>query len=610
LPQNAANREIVVSESRIGFFSVCLALCLSVPFSTSGAAAEASLSAPGASDELETALRNSALSLKAAETEGTTAQDIFAAARADYARLVGALYARGYYSPVVNIRVDGREVADITPLSVPSRIGRVDITVRPGPAFTFSRADIAPLAPGTEIPKGFALGQPADSTVIVEAARAGVEGWRAASHAKADVGSQELTANHDNATLDARIALAPGPAVTFGRLLLEGHSAVRPDRIRAIAGFPEGAPYDPKKIEESGDRLRDSGAFGVVHFSEAETLGPGNTMDMTLEVVDDKPRRIAAGVEVSSSEGVNLTGMWMHRNLLGAADRLRFDTGITGIGGTDTGGINYSLTTRYDRPAVIGSDTGLYLSARLESLNEPDYTEETASIGGGLTHTFTDTLTGEAGLLLNYARVDDDLGKRDMTHLMFPARLTWDRRNNELDPTKGFYLFENLTPMAALGGDAESGARLYSDARIYQGLGERLVMAGRMQFGSIMGASVEGVPDSMLFYSGGGGTVRGQPYQSLAVDLPDGGRIGGRSFLGLSAEARVGVTDTIGVVLFADAGFIGPDSWVENGQWQSGAGIGLRYKTGVGPIRVDIAGPVSGNTGDGVQFYIGIGQAF
>jgi translocation and assembly module TamA len=588
------NREFAVSESRIGFVSVLLSACLSVLSLTasSGAAAEASLSAPGAPDDMVKALQDASRSLAAAEAEGATAQDIFAAARSDYARLIGVLYARGYYGPVINIRVDGREAADITPLSVPARIDRVDITVRTGPPFAFSRADIGPLAPETDLPKGYAVGAPAASTVIVEAARAGVNGWRDASHAKAEVSGQQVTADHDRATLDARIGLAPGPAVTFGRLLLKGHSAVRPDRIRAIAGFPEGVPYSPSELEESSNRLRGTGAFRAVRFTEADRLGPGGVMDVTLEVVDDKPRRIAAGVEVSSSEGVNLTGMWMHRNLTGAADRLRFDAEISGIGGSDTGGVNYSLGTRYDRPALIGSDTGLYLAARLESLDEPDYTEETAGIGGGLTRNFTETLSGEAGVLLNYARVDDDLGQRDMTHLMFPARLTWDRRNDELDPSKGFYLYGDLTPMAALAGDAESGARLYSDARIYQGLGERLVMAGRMQFGSIMGASAEGVPASMLFYSGGGGTVRGQPYESLAVELPNGDRIGGRSFLGFSAEARVGVTDTIGVVLFADAG------------------IGLRYNTGIGPIRVDIAGPVSGNTGDGVQFYIGIGQAF
>ena len=110
--------------------------------------------------------------------------------------------------------------------------------------------------------------------------------------------------------------------------------------------------------------------------------------------------------------------------------------------------------------------------------------------------------------------------------------------------------------------------------------------------------------------SGGGGTVRGQPYRSLDAAY-DGTDLGGRSFAGLSGELRVGVTETISVVGFYDTGFVGPDPGsFEDGNWHAGAGLGLRYDTTIGPLRLDVAGPVSGETGDGVQIYLGIGQAF
>ncbi|NBV60966.1 MAG: hypothetical protein EBR73_07800, partial [Rhodobacteraceae bacterium] len=58
-------------------------------------------------------------------------------------------------------------------------------------------------------------------------------------------------------------------------------------------------------------------------------------------------------------------------------------------------------------------------------------------------------------------------------------------------------------------------------------------------------------------------------------------------------------------------GFVGAGEWgAGGGQWHAGAGLGLRYDTSLGPIRLDLAGPVRGTTGDGLQFYIGIGQAF
>jgi translocation and assembly module TamA len=119
------------------------------------------------------------------------------------------------------------------------------------------------------------------------------------------------------------------------------------------------------------------------------------------------------------------------------------------------------------------------------------------------------------------------------------------------------------------------------------------------------------VPNYMRFFSGGGGTVRGQDYESLGVTL-DGDKSGGASLLVLSAEARASVTDSIGVVAFADFGVIGRDPFPEDfGNAHSGAGLGLRYLTPVGPLRVDVAFPVEGDTdADDYYLYIGIGQAF
>ncbi len=130
--------------------------------------------------------------------------DVMAAARADYGRLLGRLYAEGHYSGVITIKVDGREAATIPVLEDPTRIGRVDITVQPGPQFRFSRAEITPLAPGTELPPEFAVGEPAPSDVIADAVGAAVDGWRDIGHAKAEASGQDITANHAAALLSAR----------------------------------------------------------------------------------------------------------------------------------------------------------------------------------------------------------------------------------------------------------------------------------------------------------------------------------------------------------------------------------------------------------------------
>ena len=97
------------------------------------------------------------------------------------------------------------------------------------------------------------------------------------------------------------------------------------------------------------------------------------------------------------------------------------------------------------------------------------------------------------------------------------------------------------------------------------------------------------------------------------IEGPEGTTVktGGMSVANLTAEARVQVRERIGLVAFADAGRVWADSSFE-GQtdWHAGAGLGLRYDTPIGPLRLDVAGPVGGDTGEGVQLYLGLGQAF
>ncbi|MGC9369561.1 MAG: autotransporter assembly complex protein TamA [Paracoccaceae bacterium] len=585
-----------------------LALCLAA---LPALATEVKLRAPGASDELRDALRAASLSVARAGQPDTTPQDLLAAARADYARLLGALYAAGYYSGVIGVSVDGREAAALSPFAAPSRIDNIEIEVQPGPAFSFARAEVAPLPPRFRLPEGFAPGERARSGLIQDAAQAGIRGWRDAGHAKARVVDQRFTADHRAQTLSAEITLDPGPRLRFGDLAVTSPSRVRAERIREIAGLPTGKTFSPDELDRSARRLRRTGAFSSVALSEAEAPTPEGTLDISAAVVDAKPRRFGFGAELSSIEGLAVSGFWMHRNLLGGAERFRLEGNIGGVGG-ESAGEDYTLSARLDRPATFSPDTGLFVLGRLEELDERDYRTRSAALGAGVTHIFSDRLSGELGLTLRYSEVRDDLGRRNLDQLLAPASLTWDGRDDPLDATRGLYLALEATPFLGLSGNA-SGARLYADARAYRSLGGggRFVLAGRVQAGSVFDARVTDVPPDMLFFSGGGGTVRGQPYQSLAVDLGGGKRVGGRSFLGLSGELRMGVTDTIGLVGFADAGYIGAGSLGEGGgEWHSGAGLGLRYATGIGPIRLDVATPLEGGKGGNVEIYIGIGQAF
>jgi len=541
------------------------------------------------------------------------ALDLFADARAEYGKLLSALYAAGHYGPVIHVLIDGREADSIAPLDAPSAIGKVEVTVDPGPAFVLSTPQIAPLAAGQSLPSGFAAGKGAGAGVVMAAVQAGLDGWRGQGHAKAAVAEQTLTADHASATLSVAVRLNPGPVLRFGDLSINGATHIRPNRLRKIAGLPTGHRFDPAEEARAAQRLRRSGVFSSATLSEDDRITPPDLLGITADVVEALPRRYTLGAEVATNDGLRLNGSWLHRNLLGGGERFEVTGAVSNIVAAGSG-MDYALGTTLDRPATPDADTTLNLSATLGHKDDADYTADTLALGFGLTHYFSDTLTAHAAVAYDFSNGRDSAGDFTYRSLQLPLGAVWDHRDSKTEATRGYYLDLGAKPFFGFGA-TENGARLTVDARAYKALGGGgAVIAGRIQGGAILGASALGTPRTDLFYSGGGGTVRGQAYQSLGISVLDGATwvdTGGTAFVAASVEARVKVSGNIGVVGFVDAGAVGQGTVTgAQSDWQAGAGLGLRYGTAVGPIRLDLAMPVRGARDGGVQIYVGLGQAF
>ena len=572
-------------------------------------------STPGADKALRNSLMSSSLVVQAEREGVTNAQDLFAAARTDYGRILGALYAEGYYSGVVRILLDGREAGDFSALDAPQKINTIQVVVQTGARFTFLRARMKPYAPGTKLPSAYGDTKIARSSAISDAARAGVEGWRNLGHAKAAVAGQTIIADHRTDKIDAEILLSAGPRVSFGKLNLSGQKRMSARRIVQIAGYHEGEQFDPEVLSKMATRLRRSGVFQSVSITEAKTVSPGNRLDFDLTLVEEPPRRFGFGAEASSSDGANLSAFWLHRNLFGGGERFRLDGLVQSIG-ANTGMAEYQFGARIDRPATPFTDSSAFVAATIEQSEILSLKVKSASLGFGLTRVINDQLTAEAGLSYVRSSIEDATFQQNFDVLALPLSITSDRRNSKLSPTKGVYIGLKATPFLGFG-TTGTGGQFEADLRGYKSFGanDRITLAGRFQLGTVVGSQLVNTPPDYLFYSGGGGTVRGHPYQSLGVTVqPAAGasyQSGGESFLGLSGEIRAAITETLGIAAFYDAGWItAGGSFSGQSQWQTGAGVGIRYDTGLGPVRLDLAVPVSGTTSGGLQVYVGIGQAF
>lgn len=576
-------------------------------------------------DELESRLRAASQLFTQRDQIPPSTAALIARARGDYGRLLGALYGDGRYGGTITITIDGREVESIPPGSALPRPAAVSVTVDPGPVFTFGDIAIEGGAPivrdrnaHIETPEeiGLVTGARARSRTVLRSEDALIEQWRWLGHPTAEIADRRVTAEHRDRTVGVGLSVAPGPAAVYGPVRVTGAEHMNPDFIHRQAGIRQGEPFDPEDLERARDQLRRLQVFQSARIVEAEDVDEEGELPVSINVVERPLRMFGLGGSVSTVDGGALEAYWQHRNLFGQAERLRVEGNISGIGTGDwdtRDGYSYFAGTTFTKPGVFTpyTDFTAHASARLENLES--YRDRSALARIGLSHRFTPELRGEWSTQLERSRIEDPLGTRDFLMASLPAQLTFDNRDDDADPTEGVRAWWRSEPFHEFE-FGNTGVINEIHAASYLALDEdaRFILAGRVRGGSIVGAPRDELPASRLFFAGGGDTIRGYAYRNVGPTLPDGQVVGGRSYFAASAELRARVTDQIGIVPFVDVGNAFESSFPDfSEELRIGAGIGLRYYTTLGPIRLDVAAPVDPRPGDPtVAFYIGLGQAF
>ena len=224
----------------------------------------------------------------------------------------------------------------------------------------------------------------------------------------------------------------------------------------------------------------------------------------------------------------------------------------------------------------------------------------------------SDNWSAETNLTLERSRIDDNQGRRRFSILTLDNRLTYEGRDVPLDATSGYFLEAHVMPFV-VDQSTTTAVQATLEGRAYRAIDPeaKYVLAGRAKIGTVEGISRTAAPPQTLFFSGGGGSVRGFRYLSNSV-TSGGVTTGGRSLLELSGELRVDFDESLGGVAFVDAGNVGAGRFPDiNNNWQVGGGVGIRFNTGLGPLRIDLARSLQWKQGDpNFALYIGLGQAF
>lgn len=569
-------------------------------------------------------------------------------AESDLAPMIDALWGAGYYNAALTI-----EVAEI-PLKLgqttPANVARaaesfrareavpVVVKAEPGPLFHLRAISITNARTGRafssdQLPAQVIKLKAGDSAraADIRAAQAVlVDHFRAQSFPLAKIAKVKPVVFHKLEVMDVSISVDTGPQAPFGPVSVSGKSNVDPAVIRSMIYIEPGDPYSPAAVASSRKSVLKLPAISSVRMREAARLDANGQLPIAAEVTDRKPRVIGFSTRYSTLDGPAVRAYWQHRNLFGGAESLRLEgdlfvppkttsSALDNLKKFELADLGGRFKASFVKPALGGSRNDLLLDGMIERDKTGGdvyggYTSKRSLASAAIRHRFSNSFSAQVGIAGEVGTTSDSLGVVDYQLYGIPASITYDSTDRPLDPTKGIRATASVAAYPEFFGSTVNIVESKAQASTYYALDDeaRFVLAGRVGLGSILGAELGDIPSTHRFYAGGGGSVRGFRHRSLSPLGPTGEVIGGRSLFEASFETRIKVTDTIGLVPFFDMGGAFQSSYPDfREQLRYAAGLGLRYYTAVGPIRVDVATPLNPRDGDkGWALYIGIGQAF
>jgi len=499
----------------------------------------------------------------------------------------------------------------------------VRFDVRPGPRYTFSRISLGDIALQRDAPaltRAFALspGDPVNSDRIVSERDHLITSLGEGGHAFAKVGEPDLSIDHADRTGDLTIPVTSGGQYVMG----EVHSSL-PDYLSSrhlsrIARFRPGDAYRRSRMDDLRQAILATGLVSAVTVTPREVTPAADAQPGVADVdvtLSKAPQRTIAGlIGYSSGEGERVEASWENRNFFPPEGLVRF----RGVAGTREQllGATYRRNNFLGRDQVLTAD--LYAQTRRTDAYQARTVSFSATYEKQTTLIFQKAFVWSAGFeLLATSELPAAPGSTRTTYFIgaLPLRGAYDGSNDLLDPKRGVRVSLRLSPEISIqNGIRSSYVRAQLDASAYQPITSRVVLAERVRLGTIPGVNVNSIAPSRRFYAGGGASVRGFTYQGVGPRDALGNPSGGRSLSEFSLEARVQtglMGGAVSLVPFVDAGTVGTTASPTVNGLKVGAGIGLRYQTSFGPIRLDLGTPLNPSKGDSrIGVYVSLGQAF
>jgi translocation and assembly module TamA len=548
--------------------------------------------------------------LEAERKHPANAAQIGRRASADADLLAQLLRSQGYYDADVEPRTEKAGEAL-----------RVVLAAEPGQQYRFASVDLPGLeAAGPEAARlrdAFAVkaGDPVIAADVIAGGLALTQSLGEAGFAGARLGDQDIEVNHETHLATLTLPVNPGPVARFGAIHVSGRPNFSARHVGIIARFKRGDPFKRSKLDDLRRALIATTLVANVDIEVVPAQG-GRVVDLNVRLEPAPPHTIAGDLGYGTAQGVLAEISWTNRNFFNPEGALT----LRGIAGTTEqllgAQVRFSNFLQRDQTLSLQASAShqkfaaykartIYFAANIERQSNFIWQKKwTWSYGGEW------LATDERGVFSSGGVKDT----RTFLVAAAPLTLGYDGSDNLLDPTRGFRLSGRVSPEISFHGGHMTYVRAQFDASAYRPVSDRVVLAGRVRLGTIVGAGVFDIAPSRRFYSGGGGSVRGYGYQQLGPKDQDGDPIGGRGLAEFGLEARVRLKQfggNFGIVPFFDGGSLATGIRPAFDKWRYAAGLGLRYYSSFGPIRIDLGVPLNRQKGDGpFAVTVSLGQAF
>lgn len=408
---------------------------------------------------------------------------------------------------------------------------------------------------------------------------------------------QRLLVDPAAGVADIDLVYDSGPRYSLGKVSFSGDAPFDDDLLKRMVPFKEGTPYDSELIAELNQAMQASGYFDGVRVDAAPTAAVGQSIPVTVALDTRKPRTMGLGLGYSTDVGprgkANWTRHWVNPQ-----------------------GHSYGIESELSAPR---QNVGLWYDVPLD----PPLTDKLRYAGGYQYEEIagTDSLSKlltvgpewhsklpsgwERVISLKWQREEYRLGDDSgLSTLLMPGiSYSFLRSDNRIDPHNGYRL--QLGAQVAKEG-------LLSDSNLLHGnvllkglttLGQNHRLLGRVQLGGNATNGYKSIPPSLRFFAGGDQSVRGYDYQTLSPENSDGDRIGGRYMVAGSVEYQYSVAEKWRVATFVDQG--NSFNTLNLPSLKTGVGIGVRWVSPVGPLRLDLAHALDDDGGIRLHFSMG-----